>query len=1105
MQNGSPYHAREEPVPSTSYNYDRTPLHEAVIAGDDDTVQLLLRTGADRNAKDTQHGNTPLHEAAWHGYSRCVKLLCALPKQKAHKILLDLKAQKALQETKGALHSALLSTRNFGGFSALHLAAQNGHNQSCREILLAGADPDVQNNYGDTPLHTACRYGHAGAVRIILSAKCDPQRVNLNGDTPLHIACAMGRRKLTRILLEGGCDKSITNAQGETARDIAIRKKLKEIICILDKTSIDLDRNQLRDRSTSSSRNKSTPKKDGKHHKSGSKRKNDDQVDHNGKSIPDPRHWSPYGCHYSPDPKCFPPPKLETLPKDPLNKGEQYYLDLAGNIRKGPVGVGSACYCAPFFRHLEHRISRNKHTIKKYVQKIDNKVDALALKTDDQIEELTKSIISDRIRCEDKKLYLKTWLKRGILQRQSLAPGKVSTKDYESATNTLTRSRSLEILDNDEILFKGDMKTSTPAGISRSVDLLNHHSVTVHREAEISDHPAESSINSNCKNHPESDRERSSFINSDKDHTGSFKKESSTEKSVSQPSEGRKVGKFRISKEPKSSRYKTRDTKRIDESFERDSLSEAESNNFDEDLRASLVTKRLEKLLFETKTMLEKEKLFQKLRKQDDPLFTPDNYLTKIGSGHMFNRDKLIEHLEATRLRDFDDRTRNIQKEMELITRTLGGKSILRDNDQASPVKSRSRRGSVISPVSSQEHNIKDYNTSDENEEYVDDINVCDMEKTRYMQSTNFNESHHQSSDDDEESDDEDDVESQVAVNDSSNHQMSNGLFTNSNFTDVNRNRSSSSEQSPATVRETPDICRNVRKSSETTTEFSDSSNVKELNELKSRILNGTSWRSNVLKMSADEARASSSSESPEFATKVEQNNVYDIRSSEVKLVKSVQNIQSDHGIDVVDSPKQEEQPPALPAKGIVKRLISRIQKSNTATPGDTNTHQNVPETTNFIPKDAYFHDLPTKQPPPIAVARNRNPIPIDLNENDILQEQNSIYNPIQQQSYYENTNNQVSSHPNHQFQMTRQGHVVSPVNDSGYNSTRLYDGTSMSEHPKFSINQNGDPRNSPQIFSNYHLNQNPMTNKLEETSSNGNTNVRGKELYLSNGGSSLV
>lgn len=972
--------------------------------------------------------------------------------------------------------------------------------------------------YGDTPLHTACRYGHAGAVRILLSAKCDQQRVNLNGDTPLHIACAMGRRKLTRILLEGGCDKSISNAQGETARDIAIRKKLKEIICILDKTSIELstvNKNQLRDRSSSSSRNVRSSTKNGTKDKEKSTRKSHDEVDHHGKKLPDPRHWSPYGCHYSPDPKCFPPPKLETLPKDPLNKGEQYYLDLAGNIRKGPVGVGTSCYCAPFFRHLEHRLSRNKNNLRKYVKKIDNKVDALATKTDDQIEELTKSIISDRIRCEDKKLYLKTWLKRGILHRASLAPGKASAKDYESATNTLTRSKSLEILANDEILFKGDIKTSTPAGLSRSFDLLNHHSVTVHRDAELSDNPADSSVNSNCKNHPESDRERSSLMN-EKDPTGSFKKESSTEKSVSQPSEGRKFGKFRISKEPKSSRYKTREPRKVDESFERDSLSNAESAEFDEELRTSLVTKRLEKLLHETKSMLEKEKLFQKLRKHDETLFTPDNYLMKTGSGHMFNRDKLIQHIEATRLRDFDDRTRNIEKEMELITRTLGGTSILRERDHASPIKT---RRPVMSPdveVCDKElKDVHDYNTSDENEEYVDDINDCGMSNTGYMTSTNFNESANQSQPSSEDEDDDDDINSQVAVNDL-NQPITNGLFTNTNFTDTH-NRSSSSEQSPATVRETPDICRNVNKSLtlKQTTEFSDASNVKELNELKNRILNGMNWRSNVLKLSADEARASSSSESPEFATNVEQNNIYDVRSSEVKMVKTIcqptKVIQGPDGIDVIDTAPTQEQPPALPVKGIVKRLISKIQRSNvqvnTSTNPDTYNvnpvpRMLVPEAKTLVPKDAYFHELPKKSLP-IAVARNRNPLPIDLNENDILQEQNYTA----QQSFYANTSHGNSpSFQNQELPINRQDQFQSPTNDSGY-STRLYDNSVASDNLKYSIiNQNGQAQ-----FTGYHHSSQVLhtTNNLthnDETSNsttNGN-NLRSKDLYLPNG-SSLV
>ena len=45
-------------------------------------------------------------------------------------------------------------------------------------------------------------------------------------------------------------------------------------------------------------------------------------------------NWSPYGCHYYPDPAEFPDPNVSTLPDEPLTAGEQYYLDLAGNIKK---------------------------------------------------------------------------------------------------------------------------------------------------------------------------------------------------------------------------------------------------------------------------------------------------------------------------------------------------------------------------------------------------------------------------------------------------------------------------------------------------------------------------------------------------------------------------------------------------------------------------------------------------------------------------------------------------------------------------------------------------------------------------------------------------
>lgn len=71
-----------------------------------------------------QHGNSALHECAWRGYSRTVAALA-----------------KALGTRRAPLHA-----RNLAGFAPLHLACQNGHNQSCRELLLAGCNPDLQNN-----------------------------------------------------------------------------------------------------------------------------------------------------------------------------------------------------------------------------------------------------------------------------------------------------------------------------------------------------------------------------------------------------------------------------------------------------------------------------------------------------------------------------------------------------------------------------------------------------------------------------------------------------------------------------------------------------------------------------------------------------------------------------------------------------------------------------------------------------------------------------------------------------------------------------------------------------------------------------------------------
>ncbi|KAI8038614.1 hypothetical protein M5D96_008522 [Drosophila gunungcola] len=473
MQHGSSRIPKQEALPNAISGPDSsnwTSLHEAVAAGDDRRVEGLLFSNADRLARESQQGNTPLHEAASRGKGA--------EGQEKDKDKNKGRARVAHQ-TIEALHNSALSIANNEGLSALHLAAQNGHNQSSRELLLAGADPDVQNNYGDTPLHTACRYGHAGVTRILLSALCDPNKTNLNGDTALHITCAMGRRKLTRILLEADARLGIKNAQGDCPMHIAIRKNYREIIEILN--------------TPKKIRNRKEKPKDGGSRSDKDKDRERDVVD---KGI----NWSPYGCHYFPDPRAFPSPKLETLPKEPLKAGEQYFLDLAGHIHKGPVSVGNTCYCGPFFRHIENKLNCNRKSLKKYVHKtkerLGHKVQALAIKTNDQIEQLTRTMIEDRLRCESKRQHLSEFLRRGEPLR--------STFDQQNRNSridrTLSRCRSLELLENNH---GGGRLTN-----SRSVDVLEDQAVEaiVHRSADAQ-LDSDSDDDSNAAREEEEDEE----------------------------------------------------------------------------------------------------------------------------------------------------------------------------------------------------------------------------------------------------------------------------------------------------------------------------------------------------------------------------------------------------------------------------------------------------------------------------------------------------------------------------------------------------------------------------------------------------------------------
>ena len=109
--------------------------------------------------------------------------------------------------------------------------------------------------------------------------------------------------------------------------------------------------------------------------------------------------WSPYGYH----------PQLAELDEmfqrnpraikdimDQLNPGEQFYLDLAGNIRKGPSARNRNCYCAPVFAKFEKRLEKDKRDLIRVIDqsnlKLDSKLAYLEKKTKEQLFGLNQSM-----------------------------------------------------------------------------------------------------------------------------------------------------------------------------------------------------------------------------------------------------------------------------------------------------------------------------------------------------------------------------------------------------------------------------------------------------------------------------------------------------------------------------------------------------------------------------------------------------------------------------------------------------------------------------------------------------------------------------------------
>ena len=182
----------------SSNNYGNTVLRCAIKAPSLNikNINMLLDKGIDVNAKD-QYGWTALHEAAQEGHENIVQTL------------LD--------------NGAEVNAKNKYGSTALHDAVRFGRGTIVQTLLDNGAEVNAKNKYGETALHKAAQEGHDNIVQTILDNGAEVNAKNKYGETALYWAAKFGRYDIVRTLIDKGADVN------------AIRHRYDDCIPLLDK------------------------------------------------------------------------------------------------------------------------------------------------------------------------------------------------------------------------------------------------------------------------------------------------------------------------------------------------------------------------------------------------------------------------------------------------------------------------------------------------------------------------------------------------------------------------------------------------------------------------------------------------------------------------------------------------------------------------------------------------------------------------------------------------------------------------------------------------------------------------------------------------------